>query len=110
MRQKNIAVAIILSFITCGIYALIWMAQITDDINTLAEDANATSGGKVVLFSFLTCGIYCWYWYFKMGEKVDAIKGESGSSNILYLVLGLLGLGIVSMCMMQDVVNKHAEA
>ena len=47
-----------------------------------------------------------WYWMYKMGEKCDQIKGVNGSSGILYLILGIFGLGIVSYCLMQDTINK----
>ena len=33
-------------------------------------------------------------------------KGTSSSSGILYLVLGLVGFGIVNYVLMQDTVNK----
>ena len=42
-----------------------------------------------------------------MGERCDAIRGEwNGSKSILYLVLGLVGLSIVSYALIQDVINK----
>lgn len=107
VTEKNIAVAIILSIVTCGIYALIWLCNINDDINTLADDTTATSGGMVILFSFLTCGIYTFFWMYKMGEKCDRISGkQNGNSGILYLVLTLFGLGIVCYGLMQDTINN----
>ena len=40
-----------------------------------------------------------------------AAKGVPHSDNsILYLILGLVGLGIVSACMMQNDLNKLATA
>ena len=59
-----------------------------------------------VILSIVTCGLYGWYWMYKMGEKCDQIKGVNGSSGILYLILGIFGLGIVSYCLMQDTINK----
>ena len=38
--------------------------------------------------------------------ETDQIKGVNGSSGILYLILGIFGLGIVSYCLMQDTINK----
>ena len=106
MKQRNIAVAVILSIITCGIYGIYWMVVLNDDANSLAGDTNATSGGMVVLFTLITCGIYGLYWHFKMGEKCDAIKGTNGSSNILFIILAIFGLGIINYCIMQDTINK----
>jgi len=104
---RNIALAIIFSILTCGIYALYWLVKMNDSVNELAGNKNYTSGGMVLLFSIITCGIYTWYWLYKMGEECDKIKGTSNSSGVVYLVLGIFGLGIVSYCLIQDTVNKE---
>ena len=45
-----------------------------------------------------------------MGQRADTIKSQmgmdSGNSAVLYLVLTIVGLGIVSYAMMQDTINK----
>ncbi len=47
-----------------------------------------------------------------MGEKVDYIREKQGlnpgSSQILFLILGIFGLGIVNYALMQDAINKTA--
>ena len=112
--KKSIVTCILLSIITCGIYSIVWMIRLNDELNAAADKTNATSGGMVFLFTLITCGIYGFFWYYKMGENVDAVKAKQGlaSSNtgIIYLVLGLFGLGIVNYCLMQDAVNKNVEA
>ena len=81
--------------------------SINDEVNQLANEPEATSGGLVFLFSLITLGIYSYYWLYKMGERCDSIRGEwNGSKSILYLVLGLVGLSIVSYALIQDVINK----
>ena len=82
------------------------MIKLNDEVNQIFGDTQATGGGLVFLFTLITCGIYGWYWMYKMGEKCDQIKGVNGSSGILYLILGIFGLGIVSYCLMQDTINK----
>ncbi len=106
IQQRNIVIAVILSIVTCGIYGIYWMIKLNDEINQIVGDTQATSGGLVFLFTLITCGIYGWYWMYKMGEKCDKIKGVSGSSGVLYLILGICGLGIVDYCLMQDTINK----
>ena len=44
VKERNIAMCVILSFITCGIYGIIWFVNITDDVNTVSGDFK-TSGG-----------------------------------------------------------------
>ena len=103
---RSIPVAIILSFVTFGIYAIYWMIQLNTEINAVSGDQNATSGGMVFLFTLLTCGIYGHFWMYKMGGKCDQIKNENGNSAVLYLLLNLFCLGIVSFALMQDTLNK----
>ena len=106
ITPRSIPVCVILSIITCGIYGIYWMIKLNDEINLLAGEPGATSGGMVFLFSIITCGIYGLYWQYKMGEKCDRIKRTSGSSGILYLILAIVGFGIISYCLMQDTINK----
>ena len=45
MKQRNIAMAIIFSFLTCGIYSLVWMYKLGDEV----EDAGGKNEGVVYL-------------------------------------------------------------
>lgn len=110
IQKREIAVAIILSIITCGIYGIYWFIKLNDEINQLNGDTNDTTGGMAFLFSLITCGIYAIYWMYKMGDKLDKIAQNHGmptsSRGIVYLVLSIFGLGIVSYALMQDTINK----
>lgn len=107
ITRRSIPVAILLSIVTCGIYGIYWMIKLNDEVNVLAFEPNATTGGMVFLLSLVTCGIYGFYWMYQMGERCDRIKGNAGNSGLLYLLLGIFGLSIVSYCLMQDTIN-HA--
>lgn len=107
VQNRNIALCIVLSIITCGIYGLYWLVVLNDDVNLVSKEPNPTSGGMVLLLTIVTCGIYGWYWLYKQGEKLDRADGGS-SSGILYLVLGFVGLAIVSYALMQDRLNKFS--
>lgn len=110
IKRRDIVVAIILSIVTCGIYSIVWFVKLTDEINIVSNHTTDVSGGMSILLTIVTCGIYGWIWYFKMGEKLDEASTVRGmpaqSRGILYLVLGLFGLGIVSYALMQDSLNK----
>lgn len=45
IQQRNIAVCIILSIVTCGIYGIYWFIVLSNDTNTVSNAENATSGG-----------------------------------------------------------------
>lgn len=111
MEKRSIAVAIILTIITCGLYGIYWFIVLTNDANKTTENPESqTSGGVAFLLSIITCGIYALYWTYKQGEKLDAAAEKCGMSKdsrpILYLVLSLLGFSIIAYALMQDTLNK----
>ncbi len=114
VQQRNIVTAIILTIVTCGIYGIFWFITLTDDLNRIDGNINATSGGVAFLLSLVTCGIYSFYWAYKQGEKIDKAlmaRGVPSSNNgVVYLVLSVFGLGIVAYALMQDKINFLANA
>lgn len=111
-QQRNIALCIVFTIITCGIYGIYWFVKMTDEANMVSTQNQTASGGMAFLFTLISCGIYTWYWMYKQGAKIDEAKMNRGisSSNtgILYLILSILGLGIVSYALMQNELNKLA--
>lgn len=112
IKERSIAVSIILSIVTCGIYGIYWFICMVNDTNTVAE-VNDKSGVVVFLLSLVTCGIYMYYWAYRQGEKLDAAKAKRGlpatNSGIAYLLLSIFGLGIVAYALMQSELNKMAN-
>ncbi len=113
MEKRNIAVCIILSLVTCGIYGIYWFIVLTDNTNSISGQENATSGGMAFLWTLLTCGIYAIFWYYKMGEEIDMAKRNRGmssqNSGILYLLLGIFGFGIISYALIQNELNTMID-
>lgn len=109
-QQRSVGLCVFLTIITCGIYGFYWIAVLNDDANEVTGHGT-TSGGMVVLFTIITCGIYGVYWSYKMGEKLDQARFErnipTGSQSILYLVLSLVGFGIIGWALMQSELNKY---
>ena len=113
IQQKNVAVCIILSIVTCGIYGIYWFIKLTDELNALAEVEAPTSGGTAFLLTMVTCGIYGIYWAYKQGEKVDFAKTKrnmpSSNSSVLYLILHIVGFGIIAYALMQNEINHMLQ-
>lgn len=113
IRERKIALCIILSIVTCGIYGLVWFFNLVNDLNTAAPSSDDKTPGTVLLLSIVTCGIYSFVWLYKSGDKVDRIRTHNGeapsSSAVLYLVLGLVGFSIISYCLIQTELNKVAQ-
>ena len=112
IARRDLAVAIILSIITCGIYGIYWFIVMTEDVNALTDD-HKTSGGMAFVLTLVTCGIYGIYWAYSMGKRMyeyQSARGENVSDNsVLYLVLTIFGFGIVVYALLQDTLNKYAE-
>lgn len=112
IKERNVVVQILLSLITCGIYGIYWFVTLTDDAARKAEDPNF-SGVKSFLFTLITCGIYGWYWYYKMGKTMYTAGQKNGvelaDNSVIYLILGIFGLGIVNYCIIQSDLNKLAQ-
>lgn len=113
IKERNIAVCIILSIVTCGIYALYWFVCLADETNA-ASGTEGTSGIVALLLTIVTCGIYGMYWAYRQGEKIDDAKSSRGlpgqDSKIVYLLLAIFGLGIVGYALMQNELNKMANS
>ena len=120
IREKDVAISIILTIVTCGIYGFYWLACLHDDLERESGVYSGTSSTLVIVLTIITCGIYGWYWLYKAGEKADIIKNQdlalqnpelqlqpSSDASVLYLILGLLGFSIVAYAIMQNDLNNH---
>jgi len=114
VTNRSILLNIFLSFITCGIYYLYWIAVVNDDANIVSGETNDTNGGLVVLFSILTCGIYTIYWYYKMGKKLfeAGLKHNIfiNDNSLLYLLLAIFipSFSIVNIALIQNDLNEFS--
>ncbi len=115
VKRKDIAVCILLSILTCGIYDMIWLVKLTNDMRRISKDIDLPSGGMVLLLDLFTCGIYGNYWAYKMGENVDEINYQLGKKNDtynkwIYLGLGVFGVTrIILKAMIQDQINRFID-
>lgn len=105
--SRSIALAIILSIITCGIYGIYWFVVLNDEINELTGDHAAPSGIVVFLLSVVTCGIYGLYWAYVMGRKTAHLNGTA-DSGVLNVIVALFGFQIINLALFQDAVNRYA--
>ncbi len=112
IEKRDLAIQLILSFITCGIYSLYWMVTITDDVNKLLDEKN-DSGIVNLLLSLITCGIYLIYWNYDIGKKLKKIGDKYNldiqDNSIIYMILSILKLDIVSYTLIQSDLNKVEE-
>ena len=106
IKPRNIVTAILLTIVTCGIYGIYWIIMLTREAVSV-KDMSDNALLEIILMLFLP------FVGFMLVEKKFAeglnAKGFAHSDNsILYLILGLVGLGIVPLCMIQNDLNKLA--
>ncbi len=113
IQKRNLAMYIVLSIVTCGLFGIYWFIVVTDDVKSITNDNQSSSGGVAFLLTLVTCGIYGFYWAYKMGEKIDYMKSmqgmPSGNSSILFLILELFKLQIVNLALIQDSINRFVD-
>lgn len=120
IQKREIALCIVFTLITCGIYGLYWVYKINEEINIITGNQDDTSGGLVILFGIITCGIYYVYWAYKIGKKLDMYyqkndQSQSMDNSILFIILMIANyivwgvLGLVCYGIMQDNINKIIE-
>ena len=112
IEKRNIAMCIVLSVITCGIYGIYWFIVVTDDVNSISKE-EGTSGGLSFLFNLITCGVYGIFWGYKTGEKLDQKREENGecrgSFNVLLMILCIFGFTLIGVAIAQSELNKNTE-
>lgn len=106
IKERNIVVCVLLTLVTCGIYGIYWVIMMTREAISVKDPADSAVL-EIVLMLFLPfLGFFLTEKKFAEG---CAEKGLPHSDNsILYLILGLVGLGIVDFCMLQNDLNKLA--
>ncbi len=114
IKRRDIVTAILLTLVTCGIYGIFWFIAITDETKLLTKSTRLTSGGTAFLLSLVTCGIYSYIWAYNMGKSLSEYKQTKGQmaedQSILFLILQLVGLSIVTYCLVQQTLNEEVQA
>ena len=64
----------------------------------------------VLILTLITCGLYGFIWAYRLGENVDNLKrNPGGNSGILYLIVYILGFGLVDLVLAQDAINTYLD-
>lgn len=109
IEKRDVTVWIILTIVTCGIAGLVWVYNLTEDMNAISADSYTTSGGLVVLLA-LFCQIYMPFWGYKQGVRIDQWHNTpNGNRSILYAVVCLF-IPVIIYAIIQDELNMRADA
>lgn len=110
INKRNIAVCIILSIVTLGIYSIYWTYLMIKNIRMLQND-NRSCTGEMLCYIFVP--FYSWYWWYTRGERVkksfDEHNCRATGSGVLYLILCIFGFPIINMALMQNDFNSFED-
>lgn len=70
LKERNLFVAVLLVFVTCGLYALYLWIVAFGEVKAEANRHNIELGDPVIalLLGLVTCGIYSIYYMYKVAE------------------------------------------
>ena len=104
MKERSVVSVLLLSIFTCGIYAIYWTYATAKELNEKEPEEPLMNYILAILLGIITCGIYSIYWMFKFYKKVDSVTGED--NFVLNFILSLIGLNLVSTCIVQNSINN----
>ena len=94
---RNPVTVLLLMFVTCGIYGIIWMLAVIDDVNKGLgrEEFNAL---KEIGLSIVTCGVWGIWFQWRLSEAVVEVQKSWGvqpkmDAPILFATNFVMGLG-----------------
>ena len=107
---SNIAIDIVLTLVTCGIYNLFWQYRQFKVMNAFLGQKRYSFLQWMILV-VLTCGLYHVYIQYSMGGVINEIKEHYGMKPtdnlpILSLVFTAVGFSFVVDCIHQEEINR----
>lgn len=112
VHKRKIWSCILLSIVTLGIYGIYWKYLLVKNLRFVQKNTDGCAGEMLCL---LFVPFYSLYWWYTSGEQLKQKFNQNACSltgnGFVYLMLGILGLEIVSMSIMQsDFNNSEFEA
>ena len=99
MQRRSVAMVIVLSIITFGIYALVWMVKTKNEMNS--------QGANIPTAWLLIVPVVSIYWTWKYCGGVEHVTRGKTSQVIAFILMAVLG--IIGMAIIQDAFNKVAD-
>jgi hypothetical protein len=118
MTRRDLLTVGLLTFVTCGLYALYWQFKTTEELK-LVTGKTELNPGVDLLLTVITCGLFGIYVHYRntqlVTERLRALKGAHDDKSTLVLVLDLASLvvgvtWIAAVVVVQGELNKLADA
>ena len=107
---SNIAMDVILTLITCGIYYFFWQARQFRAVNYLLGQQRY-SFWLWFFLTLITCGLYNIYYEYYLAQGLVEAQEKHGWQKsrdlpVLSLILTIIGLNLVTDAIQQNEINK----
>ncbi|MBE7450265.1 MAG: DUF4234 domain-containing protein [Kofleriaceae bacterium] len=99
MTKRSVAMVIVLSIITFGIYAIVWMVKTKNEMNS--QGANIPTAWLIIV------PIVSIWWMWKYSGGVEHVTRGKTSQVIAFVLMFVLG--VIGMAIIQDAFNKVAD-
>lgn len=112
-NDRNPGLVLLLSIITCGIYYFVYIYEVSKETGDFLRQSDMSPGTEVLL-TIITCGLWNLVWDYKIGKRIatmNAMVGRpAGDNSVLYLILDIVGLGIINAVIQQNDLNNIWQA
>jgi hypothetical protein len=110
--ERSIVLYIILSLLTCGLFAIYWFIVVAGDIRTLRGTSDP-NGILDFIIGVLTCGIYTYVCYYRYSKYIVEIQQKMGRPvndvSVLAVILAIF-VSLVSLALIQNEINNIVRA
>ncbi len=112
LEERNIAMAVIFSVLTVGIYYIYWMNKVANTIKTMDSDY---SGAAPETIFFFIVPFYSFYWVYTRGKRLaQAANGrwhyyKITDDSFIYVVVAVLLSSFIVIAIMQNDLNTFAR-
>lgn len=108
LRRCPVALLLFLSFITLGVWALVWVWRVTAALNPW-EDRHPRKSWHEVMFCLLI-PFYAVYWAYKSAQLLNRAAGKQGDAFAILCLACAALVPPVGMALLQDGINTLADA
>jgi len=98
MTKRSVAAALLLPFVTFGIYSLYWCVRTKTEMNS--------RGAHIPTAFLIIIPVVSWYWTWKFSEGVEQVTSRRMSAPTSFLLLFFLG--IIGQAIIQSSLNDSA--